>query len=225
MRGTLTVLALLGLMALQPIQARAQADRGAGVLFDGNVGPILLGVGPCGQQSAPGMSAGVEVRNHGPWVVSAGLDLMLPGVIRTLIENVACTGPQPVTRYEGEWADIVGAGSSHPLVRLALGFGRAIPGLPLQPVLSAGGGFIPTNTYFGTTVAEPRVDRTDFSWEPWIGARLRLQAESIPVGLRVEVGKHRLRKRLYAQNEDRLLAEIHDWPWMIGTAFSVSIRR
>lgn len=95
----------------------------------------------------------------------------------------------------------------------------------LRPVLSATAGFTPTNTYFGTTVAEPRVDRTDFSLEPWFGGRLRLQTESIPVGLRMEVGKHRLRKRLYAQNEDRLLAEIHDWPWMLGAAFTVSIRR
>lgn len=225
LQHTLIILVLMGLVALLPSQGRAQTSGDAGVLIDGNAGPMLLGIGPCGQQSAPGISTGLEVRNRGPWVVAAGLDLLLPGVIRTVFENVGCTSTQPMTRYEGEWADVVGAGPPHPLVRLALGFGRAFPDLPLGPVLSAAAGFTPMNTSFGTTVAEPRADRMDFSWEPWFGGRVRLRAESIPVGLRVEVGKHRLRKRLYAHNEDRLLAEIHNWSWMAGTAFSISIRQ
>src|SRR5690606_25399122 len=73
MRGIMIGSILTCLALLQPSAAQAQANVDTGASIEGNAGPVLLGLGPCGQESAPGFSAGLEVRSRGPWVVSAGL--------------------------------------------------------------------------------------------------------------------------------------------------------
>lgn len=225
MRGILMILIWVAFLVLLPRQARAQTEGEAALLVDAAAGPIVLGLGPCGQESAPGLSAGVEVRNRGPWTAAAGADLLLPGVIRSLLDNVGCTGPLTVLRHGGEQAYVAGYGATHPPVRLSVGFGRAFPALPLTPVLRAAAGFIPMNTAFGTTMNEPRIERTDFDLEPWFGGRLSIGGASHPVGLRLEMGTHRLRRRIYAEEDDRLLGEIHHWSWIVGSAVTFALRR
>ncbi|MGD8280637.1 MAG: hypothetical protein PVF69_05750, partial [Gemmatimonadota bacterium] len=136
----------------------------------------------------------VEARSRGSWVVSGALDLLLNGY--------GCLDIGYQTTYDGQLVDIRGS-QSWGRARAALGHTLDVGGI--HSSLTVGAGLIPA------MVDRARSDDTDLSWQPWYGGALTVQVPDSRIGIELELGRHRVPQRYYAENSDVVVAEIRHW--------------
>lgn len=181
---------LVGFAALSPPRAHGQsdADPPLPVRFEARAGIVAHGTGN-DEHCSDGRVAtlGAEARTHGPWILSATADLLVPWgsqICRLVLRS---------TVFEGDTVGVWGRIDPALDPRAAVHAGREflaplLGGLFIEPTIGAGLQF--TRMAFGETAGgDSNV------WRPWLGGTLTVRPERFGLGVQIEMGRHQLLRR------------------------------
>jgi hypothetical protein len=163
------------------------------VQLDVGLAAGLIEAGGCGGDHTS-VIPGITARSATTVALSTGIDF-----IHVPEFEEACAGPIDDVRGENTYEG----------PRLRVGLAYAITVSNVRSELGAEGGTLRTRTQYGATFAEPHVAIEAVTWEPWYAGTLDVSATDYPIGLTLELGRHRTRYRYY--NRDEVVFEGRRW--------------